>query len=62
MKKQKILYTITVDDVANVSEEGNIPFTGQDMPFIEDKIGDFLGNYWYDAIEYALQELKRKNN
>jgi len=45
MKIQKILYAITVDDVRTVSKENNIPFTEQDMVFIQDKIGDFLGSY-----------------
>ena len=61
MKKPKILYTITDEDVVNVAEEINISFTEQDMPFIQDKIGDFIGSYWYDAVEYALQELKKEN-
>ncbi len=62
MKIQKILYAITVEDVLTVSKENNLPFTEQDMAFIEDKIGDFFGSYWYDAVEYALQELKKENN
>ena len=61
MKKPKILYTITDEDVVNVAEEINISFTEQDMAFIQDKIGDFIGSYWYDAVEYALQELKKEN-
>lgn len=60
MKKQKILYAITVEDVLTVSKEKNISFIEQDTVFIEDKIGDFLGSHWQDAVEYALQELKRK--
>jgi hypothetical protein len=60
MKKQKILYAITVEDVLTVSKGNNISFTEQNTSFIEDKIGDFLGSHWYDAVEYALQELKKK--
>lgn len=62
MKKQKVLYAITVEDIINVSKEENIPFSEKNIDFIADKIGDFLGNYWYDAVEYGLQELKRENN
>jgi len=62
MKKPKILYVITDDDVINVAREMNISFTEQDTAFIQDKIGDFLGSYWHDAVEYALQELKKTNN
>ena len=62
MKKQKILYAVTVEDVLTVSQENNIAFTEQDMAFIEDKIGDFFGSYWYDAVEHALQELKKESH
>lgn len=56
--KEKTLYKITMEDVINVSEDTNIPFTKKDLPFIQDKIGDFLGDKWYDAVEFALYELK----
>lgn len=62
MKKQKILYAITAEDVINISEQENIPFTEKDLYFIEDKIGDFLGSQWHDAIVYALKELERVNS
>ncbi|PIQ93885.1 MAG: hypothetical protein COY75_05345 [Nitrospirae bacterium CG_4_10_14_0_8_um_filter_41_23] len=58
MDENKILYAISVEDVMNVSEEVNIPFDEKDLLFIEDKIGDFMGSKWSEAIEYALQELK----
>lgn len=59
MKKQKTLYTITTEDVINISNQENIPFTEKDMSFIEDKIGDYFGDKWQDAIKYALDELNR---
>ena len=59
MKKQKILYAITTEDVVNVSNQKNIPFTEKDMSFIEDKIGNYFGDKWQDAIEYALNELEK---
>lgn len=59
MKKQKILYSITVQDVINVANEEHISFTERDLNFIADKVGDFFGSQWYDAIEYALKELER---
>ena len=61
MDEEKILYAITVEDVINVSEESEISFTEDDIEFIQDKIGDFMGSYWSDAVEFALQELKTKN-
>ncbi len=60
MKKQKILYAITTDDVVNISSEENTSLTEKDLHFIEDKIGDYFGDKWQSAIEYALCELKKK--
>ena len=60
MDKDKILYAITIEDVVNISEEIGIDFTENDIDFIQDKIGDFMGSYWSDAVEFALQELKSK--
>lgn len=59
MKKQKILYTITVEDVINVSSQENINFTEKDLPLIQEKIGDYFGDKWQDAILYALEALKK---
>lgn len=58
--KKKILYAITTEDVMTASDENKIPFSEQDLFFIADKIGDFLGDHWHDAIEYVLEELKRR--
>ncbi len=55
-------YAITSDDVLTVLEENKIFFTKEDLHFIEDKIGNFLGDRWYDAVKYALEELKEKDN
>ncbi|CAN5721803.1 hypothetical protein BH24ACI2_BH24ACI2_14690 [soil metagenome] len=60
MDEEKILYAITVQDVINVSEELGIDFTETDIEFIQDKIGDFMGSSWSDAVEFALQELKTR--
>lgn len=59
MKKQKTLYAITTEDVINVSNQEDIPFTGENLSFIEDKIGDYFGDKWQDAIKYALNELNK---
>lgn len=60
MKKQKILYSINVEDVMNISEQENIFVTEKDLPVIKEKIGDYFEDKWPDAIEYALGELKGK--
>jgi len=62
MKNPKILYAITDEDVVNMAQEMNISFAEQDTAFIQDKIGDFFGSYWYDAVEFALQELRKENH
>ena len=58
MKKQKILYAITIEDVLTVSDEENIPFAEKEMAFIEDKIGSYFSDKWQDAIRYALNALE----
>jgi len=60
MKKQRILYAIINEDVINVSRQENIPFTEKDLPFIQDKVGDYFGDKWQDAIVYALESLKKE--
>lgn len=59
MKKQKTLYVITTEDVINVSNKEGILFTEKNLSFIEDKIGDYFGDKWQDAIKYALNELNK---
>lgn len=58
MKKQKILYAITAEDIARVAREERLPFSEKDLQFIEEKLGDFIGNKWHDAVLYALKELQ----
>ncbi len=58
--KNKILYAITNEDVMTVLGEKRV-YSERDLQFIADKIGDFIGDRWYGAIEYALGEMKRKN-
>jgi hypothetical protein len=61
MEKEKILYSITIEDVINVSKEIGIDFSEDDLRIIEDKIDDYMGSTWHDAIENALTELKNNN-
>lgn len=58
MKEDKILYSISVEDVKEVSEDLQIPFKEKDLDFIQDKIEDFMDSKWFDAIDFALSELK----
>ena len=59
--KEKILYAITTEDVKNVAEETGVSFTKKDLYFLQDKIGDYFGDKWYEAVDFALTELKNKN-
>lgn len=59
---RKILYSISIDDVKNVSKEMEIPFKTKDIGFIEDKIGEYFNSTWYDAIEFALNQLENQKN
>ena len=60
MKKQKIIYALTMEDVLNVSKEEKLPFNLKKLPLIEEKVGDYLGNVWQNAIKYALNEVNNK--
>ena len=56
--KEKILYAITTMDVINTAEENGIRFTEKDVPFVQEKIGDYFGSKWQEAVDFALWELK----
>ena len=55
---ERVLYAITTEDVEKVAHEKRIPVTKKDLPFIEDKIGDYFREQWQEAIIYALNELQ----
>ena len=57
---KRTLYAINTEDVWKVAHEEHIPVTKKDLWFIEDKIGDYFGDSWREAITYALNELARK--
>ena len=59
--KEKILYAITTEDVINVAGEEGVCFTAKDIPFVQKKIGDYFSDKWYEAVDFALTELKNKN-
>jgi len=60
MKKQKTLYAITIEDVLNVSKEEKMSFDIKNLSLVEEKIGDYMGDKWREAIEYALIETNKK--
>lgn len=58
MNKEKIIYSLSVEDIFAVIEDNNLnlKIKKEDIPFIEEKIGDMID--WRGAIEFALLELK----
>lgn len=57
--REKILYRITSEDVSMVLDEDR-KFSEQELDFISEKIGEFFGDQWREAIEYALAGLDKK--
>jgi hypothetical protein len=55
MKKNKIIYSINVEDIQNVAnDELERDLTDEEIESIIDLIGDNIG--WYDAIADAISE------
>ena len=59
MDKEKVIYSLFVEDILTVIEDNNwdIKIKKEDIPFIEEKIGNIID--WRGAIEFALRELKK---
>ncbi len=60
MDKDKVIYSLSVEDILNVIEENNLKIILDEkmVKFIEDKVGDIID--WRGAIEFALYECKNK--
>jgi len=53
MNKNKIIYSINIEDVQNVAEqELERKLTAKELRLVEDKIGDCIN--WYEAIHNAI--------
>lgn len=61
MNKEKVIYSLSVEDILNVIKENNlkIKLNERKVKFIEDKIGDIID--WRGAIEFAIFEYKNKS-
>jgi hypothetical protein len=61
MNKNKVIYSLSIEDILNVMEENNmkINLNENTVKFIQDKVGDIIN--WRGAIEFALFEYKNKN-
>jgi hypothetical protein len=60
MNKDKVIYSLSVEDILTVIEENNLKIILDEkmVKFIEDKVGDIID--WRGAIEFALYECKNK--
>jgi len=60
MNKERIIYSLSVEDILNVIKENNmkINLNEKKVKFIEDKVGEIID--WRGAIEFALFEYKNK--
>ena len=55
MRKNKVIYSINIEDVQNVAEqELNRELTIQELKIVADKIGDQFD--WYEAIASVLNQ------
>ncbi len=61
MNKNKVIYSLSIEDILNVIEENNmkINLNENTIKFIQDKVGDIIN--WRGSIEFALLEYKNKN-
>jgi hypothetical protein len=61
MKKNRIIYSITVEDVCQVAlEKLGLEPNEEIVKFVEEHIGDKIA--WFDYIESLLTEFKRKSS
>ena len=63
MNENNVIYSLSVEDILNVMEDNDdlkIELNENAVNFIQDKIGDIID--WRGAIEFALNEYKRKDN
>ena len=59
MNKNKIIYSINIEDVQNVAEqELERKLTAKELRLVEDKVGDYIN--WYEAILNAIDSANIK--
>lgn len=60
MKKNKIIYSLSVEDILTVIKENDmdINLDERKVRFIQDKVGNIID--WRGAIEFALSECKNR--
>lgn len=60
MNKDKIIYSLSVEDILTVIEDNNLKINLDEkmVKFIEDKVGDIID--WRGAIEFTLPYMNIK--
>lgn len=55
MKKEKVIYSINIDDVQNVAQQelGRV-LNDRELKIVEEKIGDQFD--WYEAISIVIDQ------
>jgi hypothetical protein len=57
--KDRIIYSINVEDLQNVAEkELERELTNKEIKIVEERLGDYID--WYGAIASALSDIIRK--
>lgn len=57
MRKNKILYSINVEDVQNAAmEELERPLSNDELRLVEDKLGDYID--WYGAVSMLFYQME----
>ena len=55
MEKEKIIYSINIEDVQNVANEKlNRDLNEDELKLVEDKLGDYID--WFGAISDTISE------
>jgi len=58
MARDKIVYSINVEDIQSVAEEQlGRELTEKEVNFVGDRLGDHID--WYDSICFALNDLDK---
>jgi len=58
MARDKIVYSINVEDIQSVAEEQlGRELTEKEVNFVGDRLGDYVD--WYDSICFVLNDLEK---
>lgn len=61
MRKNTVIYKLTVEDIQTVAEEYlERKLNDDELKKVIDRVGDYIS--WYDAIENTFMELDLKSN